>query len=575
MKYLRFEKLYLLSEAERKARRFNWSPKANALIGSNHVGKSTVIRSLFETFGCKTSPLGNEWNPRAIASAVAFSVGETRFEIMRWNGSYGLFDRNRNLLWVTAEAGKLRDYLSELFGFVLPLTPNNSAAEPRQARPAMFFVPFFVDQDGSWDSSWRTFGGLGEFKQWQKPAIELALGIRPSEYWQTASDLARERKSLDEAARDQRVLDDAKRRLAERFPRGPWFRDALSFRRDLKALEERASHLAREQEATRGACTDAIAARDNFQAEARLIESALNEHASDMQFLDTQPTDEPILCPTCGTPHEHSFHERLNLEAEADELRQLRESLLRRIDSVNREYAREREKLDKLDEQAKEIERILDTRRGDIKLRDVVQRAGIETAHGAFEDQQQALNERRGQLLRAIQDLETKLALYDNKERARDIREMFNRLYARFAQALDVPPSLLQRRGEIAVKPQQGGSGGPRAVLAYYFAMSHTASQFSWGTIPPLVVDSPHQKAQDEINRPIVTEFIFKYRPEEQQLIVGLEEPRPDSAPLGDLDKEYFLTKKYELLEAEEFEEVQNALRPLARAMRESERGSW
>jgi hypothetical protein len=119
------------------------------------------------------------------------------------------------------------------------------------------------------------------------------------------------------------------------------------------------------------------------------------------------------------------------------------------------------------------------------------------------------------------------------KEIVRRFREMFNH----FAVSLSVPASLATHGKAVHLKPHAGGSGGPRAVLAYYFALAHTAEEFSSGCIPALVVDSPHQQAQDDIRRPQVTEFIFRNRPSAQQLIVGLEDPPPESVVLGPDDK--------------------------------------
>ena len=82
-------------------------------------------------------------------------------------------------------------------------------------------------------------------------------------------------------------------------------------------------------------------------------------------------------------------------------------------------------------------------------------------------------------------------------------------------------------------KPSLGGSGGPRAILAYHFALAHTARETSNNVIPPMVIDSPHAKAQDAINRPKVTEFIFGNRVKDIQMIAAFEENLPEGLVLG------------------------------------------
>lgn len=567
MRSFRFDKLWLLSEKERKARIITLRPNANALVGTNHTGKSTVSRNLFAAFGCNTRPLGGEWDRDAIV-AVEFNVEGFGYTILRRGGVYSLFDSDSSVLWATADAGELRDHLSKLFGFVLSLTANKTN-ENRPARPAFFFVPFFVDQDGSWDSSWRTFLSLGEFQQWERPTLDLALGIRPPEYWRASSELAGKKRELDEAVREQKVLESARAKLAERFPRMPWYRDAITFRRELKVLETQAGQLAIEQDVVQSRAAEAAASRDALTAQIRLLDGALSSHAADMVFLDGYEVGNDIICPTCGTPHEHSFHERLNLEAEADELRQLRATLTARVNFAERERRSIAKSLEELDAKSKRIDVLLDTERGKLKLREVVDRAGVDKAFGAFDEQRTQLDKSRGELIRQIEDVEAQLLALDDPKRSKAIRAFFNARYSEFATQLDVPVSLRTRKGELKIKPQQGGSGGPRAVLAYYFALAHTAARYSPALLPPLVIDSPHQKAQDEINRPMVTEFIFRNRVPGQQLIVGIEEALPQSVHLTDEDSETQLLVKYGLLQDNQFSLAFKALQPLMTASSE------
>lgn len=561
MKSFQFDKLWLLSEKEKKARVVPLQPNANALVGTNHTGKSTVSRSLFAAFGCNTQPLGGEWDKDAVV-AVEFTLENLAYTMLRHGGVYTLFDSERSVIWATADAGELRDHLSRLFGFVLTLTANKTN-EIRPARPAFFFAPFFVDQDGSWDSGWRTFRSLGEFQQWERPTLDLALGIRPPEYWLASSELAGKRRELDDIEREQKILDSARKKLAERFPRTPWYRDAMTFRRELKLLESQAGQLAIEQDAVQSRAAEAAATRDALVVQIRLLDGALGSHAADMVFLDGYEVGNDIICPTCGTPHEHSFHERLNLEAEADELRQLRSTLSIRVKVAEREYDNVSKSLANLDVQARQIDVLLDTERGKLKLREVVDRAGIDKAFDAFEEQRAQLDRSRGDASHQIEEFEARLASLDDPKRAKEIRAFFNAQYSEFATQLNVPASLRTRKGEVKIKPQQGGSGGPRAVLAYYFALAHTAAKYSPAILPPLVIDSPHQKAQDEINRPMVTEFIFRNRVPGQQIIVGIEEALPQSIQLDDRDTETSLLVKYGLLQEDQFQLALNNLQPL------------
>lgn len=545
MKSFRFINLWLLSELDQKARVIEFRENVNALIGTNHTGKSTIVRNLFTAFGCKTRPYGKEWRQDTI-SAVEFSVEEKYYLILHREGIHTLFDASLQVLWSTSDGGELRDHFSSLVGFTLPLMAQDG--EIRTARPSFFFVPFFVDQDGSWDAPWRTFQSLGEFKQWERATLDIALGARAPVYWETWGEVASTKKIIEDLSHELRLLSNTRARLAEQFPKAPWFRDALAFRKDLKELEERADKLSKDQSDLRRQATDTTTSINVMSAQVRLIEGALIAHSEDMSFLDGLPSNQDITCPTCGTAHEHSFHERMKLEAEADELRELKSSFKARMVSYESSQALTQDKLLLVDKQANEIDELLDRTRGDLRLREVIDRAGLDKAFSAFEMQLEKISKSKARQEEALSDLENLLRSLDDKKHTKKVRDTFNSLYAKFAGELGVPPSLLNRKGEIKVKPQQGGSGGPRAILAYYFAMAHTANMYSSQIIPPLVIDSPHQKAQDDINRPIVTEFIVRNRVPGQQLIVGLEEDVPVSVVLDENDMKLMLADKFSVL---------------------------
>ncbi len=104
---------------------------------------------------------------------------------------------------------------------------------------------------------------------------------------------------------------------------------------------------------------------------------------------------------------------------------------------------------------------------------------------------------------------------------------------------------------------------GPRAILAYHYALAHTARAFTENILPPLVIDSPHAKAQDDINRPKVTDFIFKNRIKDVQLIAGFEDPLPPNIDLGQDGKVITLERPFHLLSEGEYEVVRGVLIPM------------
>jgi hypothetical protein len=216
-----------------------------------------------------------------------------------------------------------------------------------------------------------------------------------------------------------------------------------------------------------------------------------------------------------------------------------------------------------IQESAQAIRETLDTQRGAVKLRDVIDQAGISKAYEALEEEARSLAEHQGTLALKIAILESELKEMQDPQKVREIVEKFNIFYGQFAAQLDVPSPDKIRRGAMHRKPSLGGSGGPRAILAYHFALAHTAQEASNNVLPPVVIDSPHAKAQDEINRPKVTEFIFNSRAKGLQLIAAFEEDLPAGLALNDDCQVIRLDRPFNLLLETEYASVRNEVQPL------------
>jgi hypothetical protein len=78
----------------------------------------------------------------------------------------------------------------------------------------------------------------------------------------------------------------------------------------------------------------------------------------------------------------------------------------------------------------------------------------------------------------------------------------------------------------------------------------------------PVVIDSPNQQAQDDINLPAVLQFIARDLPAGMQLIVGLE-----TATDYPFDMEVHLTEKFAMLTQEAWEPARALMEPLLEQM--------
>jgi hypothetical protein len=447
---------------------------------------------LYYPLGCSTRKLGPQWT-QDFTVVLTFEVDGIDYKALRSGNISALFDADGGIIWAGTDQSEYRDVIAAILSFNLQLTPQQGAA--KLARVSFFFLPTYIDQDGSWESGWSTFQNLGEFKDWQAPTIDFFLGVRPAKYWTTFAALSSKKHDADKVIADQTVLQRARVRLEKNYPKKTWYLGGLHFRTELKILEEQSARLAREEISLRDSAAEIASSSASADAQVALVEAALREHSKDMAFLGHYADDTAIICPTCGTSHVNSFHERLNLESEADDLRQVYKNLLEQRARLKRRFESSEKQLSEISESAQAIKETLDIQRGAVKLRDIVDQAGITKAYEALEEEARALATQQGTLALQIVNLELELKAMQDPQKSREIAEKFNTFYGQFAAQLDVPSPDKIRRGAMHRKPSLGGSGGPRAILAYHFALAHTARETSNNVIPPMVIDSPPRQS--------------------------------------------------------------------------------
>ena len=181
MKRLRFERLELLSQKERKARAVDFHPQLTVIKGENDVGKSSVIKSLYWVLGAPPAKIHPSWVKARIKGLLTFTIDDDRFRIFRDHDTFGVFDENDTLLFATNRiTSELGPFLGKLLNFQLVL--SNRKGVPEIPPPAYALLPFYIDQDNGWSKPLDSFANLGQYPDFKKGLLEFHTGILPNEY---------------------------------------------------------------------------------------------------------------------------------------------------------------------------------------------------------------------------------------------------------------------------------------------------------------------------------------------------------------------------------------------------------
>lgn len=557
MKRFRFENIWLLSHQEEKARHLKFHPKRNLIQGRNHTGKTSLIRSLFETLWANPQGKLEKWDTNA-ATLVQFSVDEKQFFALRQGTRRALFDQNHELLVSTSEFGEWCAAFRDCTEFNLVFS-DKSESQIVPADPACFFLPFYVNQDGSWGSEWNTFAGLKRFNRPWSAILEYFTGVCPPDYYQAKAQQAQESKSYEDYKYELRLLLRTMDRFSKTIPlTGPKV-NPDNFAAEIARLTSEVSDLNERQEILRSTSVREQELVASLDQQVRLAEVALQSYNKDANFLSKKDSA-LLICPTCHAEHQRPFLDFLEFAEDARVLRELAARLREDSALVRQRSQSTLSELKSLADQYNRISLLLDTRKGDMKLQEVVDSLGAESAFAAFESERKALEESISEALGKIEEFKERMSDLRSSKRTKAILSTFRGAYEQGRVSLQLPPVNASRM-KLTARPDLSGSGGPRSVLAYYAAIWRTAQ--SSGTFDiPIVIDSPNQQAQDDVNLPAVLHFIAEGLPSDVQLIVGLEDKTDFS-----FDMELHLETKYQVLDAEQWAYVSGVIEPLLSRM--------
>lgn len=557
MRSFLFENIWMLSRRDRRARRVEFHAGKNLILGRNHTGKSSLIKTLFTTLGARPGGELRQWDENTI-SMVGFSVAGRKYSTLHQAGTRALFDQQGNILAATGDHSEWSLAFSEATGFNLPL--NDRQSQTVQADPRCFFLPFYINQDGSWQADWNTFTGIQQYKAPVGSILDYFSGIKPPEYYEAKAKKDSEQQMLDGLKREREFLDKARDRIGKSFSMSGPKVNPDNFELDIEQLTTEVSALNNQQEILRDQAVKERELLSSIQLQTKLANEALNIYEGDSQFLRSEPR-EALVCPVCNAEHADSFLDLLTYAEDARSLRDITVRLRKDAKEIEAKVARTNTEIAKLEQNYHKISTLLATRRGDLQFSQVVESMGAEKAFRAFEDERATLD---GEIATHVTECERMASVMDkltDRKRSTSILKGFREAYSAALVDLNLPMTDT-RRTKLTSRPNLSGSGGPRSILAYYAALWAACFGDRGSFRVPLVVDAPNQQGQDDINLPKVIRFLSEKLPQGSQLILGSEIDAEHS-----FDRKIELNDQYKLLTEASFDEAEALIGPLVTQM--------
>jgi predicted nucleic acid-binding Zn-ribbon protein len=561
MKNLKFQSLLLLSKKEKAARRISFQPKITLILGENDTGKSSLIKSIYATFGADPAVTHSDWKSLGVALLIAFEVDGAPYKLLRSSSIFALFDGQGKKLWsVSGITSRLAPQLAELFG--LNLRMQSREGELVVPPPAYFFAPFYVDQDAGWQRNWASFSSMQQFENSRQSLALFHTGVRPNEFY--AAQAAKI--EADRAKVELNKERDALERTAKRLRAG---RKVLSFDLNPESFGDRINELIRRASALRARQDEVrikLAALHTTRAvlveQTEIAGASLAELDADFDFL-RKSVDAEIACPTCGTIHQNDFVNKFSLIADVDTCRSFMFESRQDLERIEQEISGERQRFASFDGDIAAIEALLNETKDDLRLRDILESESERLVDNAFDSERHDIDLAVGEKDGAAEKASAIMRSFTDRKRETRIKEFFGEKLHQFALHLQVPTLPDSFFKSLYANPPETGSDQPRALLAYYYAFAHTVREFSTALTGPLVIDSPVQQDQDPANAERIMQFALDNVPSGMQLVLGSVRLHNAIYPGRRIE----LLDKRRLLRREEYDDVRDELEPLLNSL--------
>lgn len=560
MRNLIFKEIWILSKAEKKATNLSLTSGVNLLVGENDVGKSTLVKSLYHCLGADTPQLNNSlWKKANPAYCVKFAIDKVDYYVLRDERYFGVFDSNKKLISrhnrVTGEGG-VAGFINSLLGFDIELE-RQANSKLGLAGPAYYFLPFYVDQDEGWSTTWSSFSSLQQFKDYRKNMIEFHLGVRPQGYYDAKKrdlELNEDFKKVEGERLSMQAARDSVQRRKERVQVDL---DPQVFRAEMEAAVDRYNAVYAQQQEVLVKLKEHRSQRNSIDVELDLLRHAIAELEADYEYAESPDTPDLIGCPTCGTEFKNSFVERFGILDDIDHCRALVDQWLKRRSEANERLGSVETEYSQVSSQLSEVEAIMHRTKNNVTLSEMIASEGMKEMVKSLNADINILLEREQGISAQIEKNSEGLKL--DAKRKKEIVEFYKARMKEYLNALNV--GVLTENDykslEKQIKNNALGSDLPRSLLAQYFAFLHTMQKFGDFVCCPMLIDSPFQQEQDPKNRAAIFDFILSKRLESQQMIlatISVDEFRDSKSLEGVSIHE--LDNKLSLLSSEEFESV-------------------
>lgn len=564
MQSLKLSRLLIISNSEKSANQFEFSKTVNLIIANdNSVGKSTLLKLIFWTFGCEPE-FDTTWKSKDCTSLVEFEISEKKYIIKRYKNQITLKEPDSTVEHYEKITGDFSKKIAQIFGFKA-LLPNQNTTELEVPPPSYYFLPFYIDQKRSWAKAWDNFENLGQYKNWKGTIIKYHIALLTPEHFEIEIEKTEQKFNQNFINKEIFKIETAIDVVSEYIPKPLITATSLE---ELDLLTENIKNdlvlLQKEQEDLLMEISLNNSELAHLQHQKEITEKIIYELDSDYRFTIENIPDDEIECPLCGTMHDNSIINRASIlvdktqaEIQLTEISKHLNNLFSKISKSNVKL----EKVKKLIEEINEKYVIVDDNADTINFNQIIESIAGNNIKENVEKSKIEKVSKVHEIKQNIKKLVKEQKELITKETIQERNSTFVAIFKDYLKELaydSINLSEIDSPLDYNKVIREGGAAeGTRGILAYYLSVYKMVEKYRNEVLFPLVIDTPNQQEQSESNYEKIVNLIFKNFSNNQVLLSAMEndnlKPLKSISNIIELNSEKLLDKnKYKTLSLEQ-----------------------
>ena len=506
-----FNEILITDITKKESKKIEFLPGINLVTSDkNSKGKSIILKSLYHTLGANCL-FDDNFDKGNILFSLKFSYGDKNFQILRLKNDYII--KENGVLLDSIKYGNIQKlskiYKDQLNMFVYL---KNREKEILLAPPAFLFVPYYLDQDMSWKQSQESFINMGQFEKMSKNDLYYYhLGILSDEYFDINNKLKNSNQKLNNIKAELKNKDAIYLELKKELKS-----EVVVNLNELEIELRNLRNILSEKNENLENLKTKIYEKENEKIALQILIENINETLKKIT-KEGQIKTKHIICPNCKYEYDVNLKDEVEQLYNVEYLNNRKEKSLLDIKELDNSINKLKNEFELVLKDINKSKTSLFSKEKNYKAylnRDAIQNLldskikEIAQLEGEYQKQKDICS-----------NLQQKLDMLNEKNIK--VGPIFRQYYKSNLISLGVY-SFNENKMKPFYKLPISGSLFARSTLAFFYTFLDVKKYFNNNKfLCPLVIDSPREGEQDDINSALILEYILSRDVGDYQLIVA------------------------------------------------------